>query len=363
MSHSVSIGTADPLKFGTDALSQLFPHDTIPKHKINKLILNYFIQEGFQNAAQSFSQEASLELNTQEEVWAPLASANQFVADVHADPTALSFLQSVRAYSDKSSITSSLHSLASRSSEITKGYSSIDKRREIKYLILKGDITQAIATISRYFPTVLDCNNLLLFKLLRLSLIEMIRSHTFLPMDERKFLDDILTFVRDNLISKVTHSYELLKELEVTMSLLCFNFDAKNPEELGDLPDELKQLFDLLLRNECYRVVNKSIIDLEDGEPLQQYKGPTFAEFSASLLQRLGQLDDVVMEGDEEEDFVVPKGETQDNVAPDDAPQVVALESRLEKIAMLWLVTEQRLLDKKVITEKMYGQTDKATLL
>ena len=59
------------------------------------------------------------------------------------------------------------------------GFATIKQRQEIKKLILNGDISQAIKQISQYYPMILDLNNLLHFKLLRLNLVEMIRNHKF----------------------------------------------------------------------------------------------------------------------------------------------------------------------------------------
>lgn len=360
----------EPLRFTQDALNKLFPHETISKHKINNLILNYFIQEGFQKAAFSFSKEARIDLDVHETAWTPSAHVKQFLSEDPGNAAPVDFVQAVRIYSETRTPTPE----TTDTTEIVKGYSSIDKRREIKYLILKGDITLAIYTISTYFPTVLDSNNLLLFKLLRLNLIEMIRSHKFqLHEDnlaaERKFLDDILTFVRDNLISKVTHSYDLLKELEISMSLLCFNFDPNSPvEELSDLPEELRHLFDLSLRNECYRVVNRAILDLEIADPTLHYKGPLFVEFNAESLQKLAGAprleEDVEMADTEEYDFhVEPAAPLEPALHHEEHAVTVSLESRLEKIAMLWIVTENRLVEKKITAEKRYGRLDDGTTL
>lgn len=369
--------------------------DTISKQKINKLILNYFIQEGFQKAALTFSKDTGIDLDENLKVPLPkLSGALQFVSSANLTP--VDFVQAVKKYAELK--TQNLNTLASNNkraeygSDTMKGYSSIDKRKKIKYLILKGDITQAIHVISTYFPTVLDCNNLLLFKLLRLNLIEMIRDHKFetenLKKDaaeaEKQFLDDILLFVRENLVNKVTHSYELLKELEMTMSLLCFNFNPRKPiEELNDLPEELGQLFDLSLRNECYRVVNRIILDLEYLElDTQQYKGLAYADFSASMLQKLPaappldsqedvEMVDAELNSEAEHldysEYVaayVPPSREDSLLAPlpvqeDFRPENVMLESYLERIAMLWIATEQRLMEKKIIPAKRYGLENK----
>lgn len=383
----------------THAQKQLVTR-VISKQKVNKVILNFFIQEGFQDAAIALSEEAGISLDTKDATWAGQANgAQQILSQNHA--SALDFVKAVKTYSEataRSNIPSVGVSTGPEvSSEAIKGYSSMEKRREIKYLILKGDITSAIRTISTYFPTVLDSNNLLLFKILRLNLIEMIREHKFSPDQgddaaERKFLDDVLQFVRKNLVNKVIHSFELLKELETTMSLLCFDFDPSKPvEELTSLPEELKKLFDLSLRTECYRVVNRAILDLEVSDSaVQQYKGMTFAEFSPAMLQKLPQAepletaDDVDMtDSDLVASLDTSKGiESMISFAPSSPEQAepilftkqkakrsqadqAALESQLERIAKLWIATEQRLLGRGMISQKRYyasAAADKTSL-
>lgn len=364
------------------------PRDTIFKHKINKLILNYFIQEGFQNAALSFAKETAIKLDAKPNTIIPHRSgALGLFESAKMEP--VDFVLAVKRYAELKAQNPGdwQSSQAESGSTMVKGYSSIEKRKKIKYLILKGDITQAIHMISMYFPTVLDCNNLLLFKLLRLNLIEMIREHKFQTENlqqsdaesERTFLEDILLFVRENLISKVTHSQELLKELEITMSLLCFNFNPRKPiDELTELPEELRLLFDLSLRTECYRVVNRVILQLESSHlDIQQYKGLAYLEFSRSALQKLPPApplpshDDVEMtdanagESTKNIESIVsfahplpqrPELESSTGEATTVEP---ALESHLERIALLWIATEQRLMEKKLITSKRYGLDDK----
>lgn len=350
--------------------------NAIPRQKINKLILNYFIQEGFSNAALSFSKEAQIELKQDEEPWSrQTKEINLFLASPQS--SALDFVDAVNKYLSFQNTLSvnEDHEGHAPKHDTIKGFSSIQKRKEIKYLILQGHITEAIAAISTHFPTVLDSNNLLLFKLLRLNLIEMIRAHklkmSYLQEEdavaERLFLDDILKFVRKNLISKVTQSYDLLKELEMTMSLLCFNFDPKRPiQELSGLPEELKQLFDLSLRADCYRVVNRVILDLENAEQDSlHYKRQEIVSFSAANLAAAGPppslklREDVEMEDSSEDikdlDSVLPKDIAEkDTVLALSAEktaeeQPALLDLRLETIAKLWVMTERALVEKKII--------------
>ncbi|EGW35590.1 uncharacterized protein SPAPADRAFT_58809, partial [Spathaspora passalidarum NRRL Y-27907] len=286
----------------------------ISKDKIDQLILNYFIQEGYQEAAISFSKELNIDItknappvhNTARSTVKENSFINQLGRINKLDENEFSDVAIDYFNREESTPMVKTASLGTKldhmgGSKLIAGYSTIIPRQEIKLLILKGSITEAIKKISEHFPTILDLNNLLHFKLLRLNLVEMIRNHKLtknMNQDERQFLDEILTFVRENLINKVSNSFKLLKELEITMSLLCFNFDPNVPniEDQKDLPQELRNLFNLSLRNQCYRLVNKAILNLYDFDDeenkfetiannnedqwkkdnMQIYKGPKF---------------------------------------------------------------------------------------
>lgn len=364
----------------------------LAKEKIDRIILNYFIQEGYQEAALSFAKETHTNLTAQDRRSATSSSAG-FLKKLSSNGsnTSTGFADIVQSHLHQKSASINEEHGPGGQSPVAAGYATIDKRREIKYLILRGEITGATQKISEYFPKVLDSNNLLHFKLLRLNLIEMIRNHKLGgpsstdPDRERSFLNAVLSFVRENLINKVTHSPRLLKELEITMSLLCFNFDPsiKNIEDQTDLPDELRSLFNISLRNLCYRVVNKAILDLEDNEGLNEdssindssrhYRGPKFMDFDLEALQlhKRPLLDDLRNDDDEdmlkddyddveynydvdlEENLTTATPErTSPAEQPDDSIldglnelQDLSLESRLERIVKLWALTEQRLLD------------------
>lgn len=307
-----------------------FLEEQLTKRSIDRIVLDYFIQEGFHSAAQSLAEEADISLDT--------------------------FRIGGRRSSENCG--SSL------------GFSTIVKRREIKYLILEGNISQAIRLIAENFPATLDSQPLLFFLLLRLNLIEMIRKHKCLPDAnnpeiEKKFISDILSFVRENMISKVLYSVSLLKDLETTMSLLCFDFDPEKPlDELVELPPKLRELFDLSLRRQCYREVNRAILDLNDNLVGINYNGVS-TEYSVSNLKNLREAtlagDDVDMDSsDDDEPFQLKsdalqipglQGEEVDTLSTDvretDAEQVTVtkkqiLRSQLERIAVLWLATERK---------------------
>lgn len=316
----------------------------IPKEKIDNLILNYFIQEGFQEAAVSFAQEIGVDIDNITPNYASkfIKQLNQVEDDQFKDIVEDHFKNE------------ELLMMVCPNSKLMAGYSTIVPRKEIKRLILQGQITEAIRKISEYFPSILDSNTLLHFKLLKLNLIEMIRNHKLQANEnERDFLDKVLKFVRENLISKVSNSFKSLKELEITMSLLCFNFDP-NFHDQNDLPLELQGLFDLSLRNQCYLLVNKAILQLKD---VKVYKGPDYNEFDLTKLPNNLDLSFDNMDTDYAFDEIINEEpeklmDDDENVDEVNKLQNLALESKLERVVKLWSITEQRLVDLNIINEK-----------
>lgn len=395
---------------------------TIPRDKIDHLILDYFIREGYQEAAVSLSKELNIDLGTTSSF---LTRGNAFVNKFAGREVGENeFAEMVDSYfneeldsqvqcqgenrtaavadipkrynfdkkhttngTESNHTTSQIVNNSSINSKLISGYSTIHQRKEIKLLILKGAITQAIRKISENFPTVLDSNNLLHFKLLRLNLIEMIRDHklnvNLHTMDgEREFLARILTFVRENLINKVSNSFKLLKELEITMSLLCFNFDptVKNIDDQKDLPEQLRSLFNLSLRNQCYRLVNRAILNLYDkddsidsgvdddeSDSLSIFKGPKYVEYDLANLDN-----PLTVDNDERKDIgysinddkstsQLVSDESDENLVQEESIEdelnklrSLSLESKLERVIKLWTITEQRLLDLNITKEKRY---------
>ncbi|RCK59203.1 Glucose-induced degradation protein 8 [Candida viswanathii] len=432
--------------------------------KINKLILDYFIHEGYEQAAVRFSKELDLDLDkgghqhtrhsSQNDLVA-FTPTNQFITNINQINNEREFSDMVvHYYNDNKNVAGrDARENTHDNHNFTRGssYSSIVQRQEIKALILSGEITEAIKRISQYYPMILDLNNLLHFKLLRLNLVEMIRNHKFnnvVDQSEKEFLATILQFVRENLINKVSNLFKLLKELEITMSLLCFRFDPNitNLEDQVDLPEDLKKIFNLSLRNQCYRLVNQAILKLHsdddgndalfeigrkevgikakesliddilegDGELNQRkmtttYHGPKFAEFDLSSLDKyntsnvrtagallqdkIGPAEEQQRRGDEEDDdgyydddsdfdddvdidtieytintngSIFYKADNDDNGAGENSFAVrdnddeitkltdLSLESKLEKVIKLWILTEQRMVDLNLLPAKNF---------
>ncbi|EAZ63001.2 predicted protein [Scheffersomyces stipitis CBS 6054] len=398
------------MRFNTSSNTNSYTHLTmtsISKEKIDNLILNYFIQEGYQEAAISFSKELNIDITKTSTHYHHDGRARLFSSSLGSinSLNGQEFSNLVEDYFDQPDVATNSRNQASHrentNSKLVSAYSTINQRKEIKLLILKGSITEAIKKISEYFPSILDSNNLLHFKLLRSNLIEMIRKHKLnadMDKDEKQFLDSILTFVRENLINKVSNSSKLLKELEITMSLLCFNFDPniKDIEDQKDLPSELRSLFKLSLRNQCYRLVNKAILNLNDydddddkfivgdvdkGSIEKSYKGPKFVEFDLSSLDKYEPTEgdqsdrDFEMFNDDEIEYsmdhskslsqLITSEEADDSVNEKETVedelnklQSLTLESKLERIVKLWTITEQRLVDLNIIKEKRYTLND-----
>ncbi|GME83005.1 unnamed protein product [Ambrosiozyma monospora] len=152
--------------------------------------------------------------------------------------------------------------------KLTEGLSNIKIRNQIKLLILKGEIESATEIIMESFPMLLVNNDLVYFRLLHLHLIEMIRrnieqktTNGSNPGQEREFLNGVLKFINDKLSTlAILQNKRFIKELELTMALLCFgNQLTENPKKI---PLRLKKLLDLKLRNKVANLVNKAIIVL-----------------------------------------------------------------------------------------------------
>ncbi|RKP32863.1 hypothetical protein METBISCDRAFT_21126 [Metschnikowia bicuspidata] len=302
--------------------------EQLDKQSIDKIVLDYFIQEGFYSAAQALALEAGIKL-------------------------------------DEGHIGANF----SANDGTKQRFSTIVNRKEIKLLILEGNIMEAIRVIGKYFPIVLDAQPRLLFSLLRLNLIEMIRDHKSKHKEsdsqkEEAFLNKVLEFVRENMIGKVSYSPSLLKDLETTMSLLCFDFDPSKPVgELTELPPKLRELFNLSLRRECYREVNRAILELSDHTTNIQYNGAPL-EFTPAELQKLKEWDeDTDMENSDDEeirtngkDIKIPSFDihnseshpTESDGSEYETGKVVdknVLRSQLERITILWLATQRKVDD------------------
>lgn len=335
---------------------------SVTNTQMNNIVLEYFVQEGYQRAAETFAKENGIDLVVSQLGYHQTGlQFGNYNGDEFADKVQ-EYLQKRISDGPRDSVDET--ELVQPPFKIRKGYATIRQRKKIKNSILEGNITGAIQEIIDHFPTVLDSNNLLHFKLLKLNLIEMIRSHKLnphiTPDQEREFLDKVLLFVRENLINKVSNSGSLLKELEVTMSLLCFDFPV---DGLETLPNELRSLLDISLRKDCWKLVNLVILNLGTSDlesrltTLSTYPQFDFSNYKSVILQSMprGNGVDLSLHYLINYDYSVPRSENQCISSGDKTPNDEAdesreevvippvLESRLERLARFCVVTKQQL--------------------
>ncbi|CEJ94868.1 Putative Ran binding protein in the microtubule-organising centre [[Torrubiella] hemipterigena] len=164
-----------------------------PKSDINVLILDYLTMEGYPNAAAKFSKEANLQ--------------------PHQD------------------------------------ISSIQARQEIQTCIYSGNIQSAIETLNDLDPEILDDDKALHFSLLRLQLVELIKSCNAADGD----ISPALKFATEQLGPRAPTSPQFLEDLEKTMALLLFPPETLEPQ--------LAALLDPDLRREAANNVNRAILE------------------------------------------------------------------------------------------------------
>ncbi|KAK0388772.1 hypothetical protein NLU13_5015 [Sarocladium strictum] len=164
-----------------------------PKSDINALILDYLTMEGYPNAAANFSKEANLP--PQQET------------------------------------------------------SSIETRQEIQNLIHSGKVETAIEALNDYDPEILDDDKALHFSLLRLQLVELIRSCKAADED----ITPALKFATEQLGPRAPTNPQFLEDLERTMALLLFPSDQLEPQ--------IAALLQPSLRREAADSVNKAILE------------------------------------------------------------------------------------------------------
>ncbi|KJZ79417.1 hypothetical protein HIM_00886 [Hirsutella minnesotensis 3608] len=164
-----------------------------PKSDINALILDYLTMEGYPNAAAKFSKEANLQPQ--------------------------------------------------------QDGASIRTRQEIQNFIHNGNIQSAIETLNELDPQILDDDKALHFSLLRLQLVELIRSCNAAGGD----ITPALTFATEQLGPRAPTNPKFLEDLERTMALLLF------PQE--NLEPQLASLLNPDLRRDAADKVNRAILE------------------------------------------------------------------------------------------------------
>ncbi|OAL54354.1 hypothetical protein IQ07DRAFT_583651 [Pyrenochaeta sp. DS3sAY3a] len=128
---------------------------------------------------------------------------------------------------------------------------SIQSRVEIRRAIHAGDIDTAITKINDLNPQILDTDPALHFALLRLQLIELIRTCTSSASSD---ITPALTFASSQLAPRAATNPDFLKDLELTMSLLIFL------PATGTIQKELSELLEPSLRRNVASKVNEAIL-------------------------------------------------------------------------------------------------------
>ncbi|KAG6005891.1 hypothetical protein E4U21_007525 [Claviceps maximensis] len=163
-----------------------------PKSDINALILDYLTMEGYPNAAAKFSREANLHLRQD--------------------------------------------GLCIRARQVIQNH------------ILKGDIQAGIEGLNDLDPEILDEDKALHFSLLRLQLVELIRS-----CNVTGDIAPALKFATEQLGPRAPTNPKFLEDLEKTMALLLFPAAGLEPQ--------LAALLDPELRRAAADSVNKAILE------------------------------------------------------------------------------------------------------
>ncbi|KAL8997194.1 MAG: hypothetical protein Q9169_003460 [Polycauliona sp. 2 TL-2023] len=170
----------------------------LSKTDLNGLVMDYLISEGYPSAAQKFASEANI--------------------------------------------------------QPTSAVDSIQERVAIREAIYQGDIQSAIERINELHPMLLEKDGALHFALLRLQLVELIRSCNTSSGDDPT---PAINFATTNLAPRAPTNPQFLDDLERTMTLLIF--DRK------DLPPQIATLLEPKLRKDVAQRVNEALLR-EQGE-------------------------------------------------------------------------------------------------
>ncbi|AGO12719.1 AaceriADR248Cp [[Ashbya] aceris (nom. inval.)] len=157
----------------------------------------------------------------------------------------------------------------------------IRERARIRELIKKGDILRAMEEINEKFG-VETLENIetglgnsgnkalqdedLHFKLLLLSLIEMIRQHHQEPPtseeESNRFILNLIEYSQEKLAVKASSNKEYMKELELVMTLLLFPMEAVCDDNGNriKIPKNLRNLYSLSLRSRIANLVNRKLL-------------------------------------------------------------------------------------------------------
>lgn len=287
------------------SLEAIIKEAEVSRHTLNKIVLNYLLFEGYKETAIKFANEVGIELTRETE-------ENSYLL----------------------------------------GLKSIDKRNEIKSLILDGELESAINKVNLWYPDLLETNEYLYFKLLLLSLIEMIRGSigSAAPQggaqgnaqgsaqeassagQREEFIMQVIDFTKEKLTNKAIKNKLFMEELELIMTLLLYsNLDGDCDYEI---PKKLSYLLELKLRREISDLVNKAVL-IKETSKLSGFYNKRLVNVVDEHLKRLtGGV--VGGHGGEEE-------ERETNEINDQL-----IDSNLKKLLKLWIWSENKV-DKSVL--------------
>lgn len=163
----------EPLGDSSDVSNQAWVQENLTsmqlkRSEMNELIMDYLVREGFKEAAETFREEAGIEMTD-------LRLGGALGSDM------------------------------------------MDERIKIKQLIERGDILEAQSLINQHYPELLDSHGNLYFKLQQQHLIELIRQQR---------INDVLSYVHDHLSLEDSRD---LSEMEKTLALLAYEDPDKSP--------------------------------------------------------------------------------------------------------------------------------------
>ncbi|CAL8578280.1 hypothetical protein XPA_004071 [Xanthoria parietina] len=155
----------------------------------------------------------------------------------------------VMDYLDREGYPSAAQKFASEANiQPTSSVDSIQERVAIREAIYRGDIQSAIERINELNPMLLEKDETLHFALLRLQLVELIRSCGLTSTDDPT---PAINFATTELGPRAETNPQFLEDLERTMTLLMF--------EQKDLPPQYATLLDRKLRVDVARRVNEAL--------------------------------------------------------------------------------------------------------
>lgn len=174
---------------------------------------------------------------------------------------------------------------------LTYGVDSIKTRGEVRRYLLEGMPDKASELIGQEYPTLLELNSFVYFKLTQMQLIEMIKGHwrqiekitdpKKSEKCERQFLDDVTGFIGEKLSAPtILESRDFLIEVEKTVTLLCYGQELRKPKESRKpIPRVLQRLLSQKMRQEVATLVNKAILLHQSGVPDED----SFVRFDTKL--------------------------------------------------------------------------------